>query len=225
VRVGSDMASALVFDFDGLIIDSEVAVASSWREVFEGEGLEFPDDLWRTMVGTRENDDVLWDELERLTGRGFDAERLDSVRRSRSLELASALPPLPGVVEVLDYAASLGLPTAIASSSSSSWVRGHLERLGLAGRFAVVCTKEDAPETKPDPGVYVETLRRLAVEPAYTIAFEDSSPGVQAAKAAGLWVAAVPGSYTEHMDFSAADILLGSLGERELEWILKRFAT
>jgi len=217
------MIRALIFDFDGLIIDSEVPVAESWREIFEREGVPFPEDLWRTMVGTRENDDVLWNELERLTGRRFPAEQLEPPRRARSIELASCLGPLPGIIDMLDFAASVGVPVAIASSSSSGWVRGHLERLGLLARFAIVCTKEDASRTKPDPAVYVEVVRRLGVDASHAVAFEDSAPGVASAKAAGLIVVAVPGSFTEDMDFSAADLVLGSLGERELGWIFKRF--
>jgi len=215
------MLSALIFDFDGLIIDSETAVASAWREIFDGEGLPFPDGLWRSMVGTRENDDVLVGELERLTGRALDAEKVEAAKRARSMEIAQSLEPLPGVIDALDYAASLGLALGIASSSSAWWVRGHLERLVLLGRFAAVCTKEDAPKTKPDPAIYRETLHRLGVRPAGAVAFEDSEPGVAAAKGAGLAVAAVPGSYTEHMDFSAADAVLARLGAREVEWVLR----
>jgi len=223
VNQGESVASALIFDFDGLIIDSETAVATAWREVFAREGLAFPDELWRSMVGTRENDHVLVRELERLTGRSFDSEKVEAEKRQRSVALANTFAPLPGVVDTLDYAASLNLTLGIASSSSSWWVRGHLERLGLLGRFSVVCAKEDAPVTKPDPAIYVETLRRLDVEPWDALAFEDSEPGVAAAKGAGLAVVAVPGSYTEHMDFSAADAVLAALGARELEWVLRRF--
>jgi len=215
------MIRALILDFDGLIIDSEIAVATAWQEVFAREGLPFPDDLWRSMVGTRENDDVLVHELERLTGRAIDAEKVEAEKRQRSIELANTFGPLPGVVDTLDYAASLGLALGIASSSSSWWVRGHLERLGLLGRFSVICAKEDAPVTKPDPAIYVAAVRRLGVDAASALAFEDSAPGVEAAKGAGLTVVAVPGSYTEHMDFSAADAVLSKLGARELEWVLR----
>lgn len=202
---------ALILDFDGLIIDSETAVAGAWAEAFASRGLEFPDALWRSMVGTRENDGVLWIELERLAGHALDTASLDAVRRARGVELADELQPLPGVVSLLDRARELELRLAIASSSSRWWVGGHLDRLGLTERFDVVCTREDAARSKPYPDVYVEALEALGIAGDQAVAFEDSAPGVAAAKAAGLYAVAVPGSYTEHMDFSHADRVLGSL--------------
>jgi len=202
---------AMVLDFDGLIIDSEVAVARAWEEVFAREGHELPEAVWRSMVGTRENDGVLWTELERLTGRRFDPQAHDPARRQRGVELSQELSPLPGVLTLLDRARERDHRLAIASSSSRWWVVGHLDRLGLSDRFEVVRTREDAARSKPFPDVYREALSALGVAPDQAVAFEDSAPGVAAAKAAGLTVVAVPGSYTEHMDFGAADAVVASL--------------
>jgi len=213
---------ALILDFDGLIIDSERAVAGAWAELFAGEGFAFPEEIWRSMVGTRENDGVLWAELERLAGRTLDTETLDAVRRARGVELANELDALPGVMALLDRAREARLQLAVASSSSGWWVCGHLERLGLAERFEVVRTLEDASRSKPFPDVYVETLRALGIAAGEAIAFEDSAPGVEAAKAAGLHVIAVPGSYTEHMDFTLADEVLASLEEVPLDALLSK---
>jgi HAD superfamily hydrolase (TIGR01509 family) len=217
------MLRALILDFDGLIIDSETAVAGALSEVFAREGHEFPEDIWRSMVGTRENDGALWTELERLTGRRIDVEAIDAKRRARGVQLADELQPLPGVISLLDQAREGGLRIAVASSSSSWWVCGHLERLGLAERFDVVRTREDAARSKPYPDVYLEALAGLGVKAGETVAFEDSAPGVSAAKAAGLRVVAVPGSYTEHMDFSQADRVVESLQELPLETLLEEF--
>ncbi len=214
------MIRALILDFDGLIIDSETAVAGAWAEIFASEGLEFPDELWRSMVGTRENDGVLWVELERLAGHTLDTESLDAIRRARGVELSDELPALPGVTSLIERARELDLSLAVASSSSRWWVSGHLERLGLTERFDVVCTREDAARSKPYPDVYLEALATLGVAADHAVAFEDSAPGVAAAKAAGLCVVAVPGSYTEHMDFSQADRVLGSLERLSLEALL-----
>jgi HAD superfamily hydrolase (TIGR01509 family) len=209
------MIRALVFDFDGLIIDSETAIAATWIELYARYGLPFPEHLWRRMVGTREHDDLLWTDLVERTGLALDVAELEVERRARGVEFANRLHPLPGVVEHLDAAATARLDLALASSSSSWWVGGHLDRLGLADRFSAVCTKELAARSKPDPGVYLVALERLGVPAAHALAFEDSAAGVAAAKAAGLRVVAVPGSFTEQMDFSAADAVIGSLADIE----------
>jgi HAD superfamily hydrolase (TIGR01509 family) len=127
------------------------------------------------------------------------------------VELSNLLPALPGVIAHLDAARDAGIPVAIASSSSGWWVEDHLARLGLRGRFAAVCTKESAPRTKPDPGVYLAAIGQLGIDPAGAVAFEDSSHGVAAARAAGLSVVAVPGSFSEGSDFSAASVVVESL--------------
>jgi len=162
-------------------------------------------------VGTREHDDLLWNDLAEQTGRDLDVAALEPLRRARGVEFANRLQPLPGVVAHLNAARDAGLELAVASSSSEWWVLGHLNRLGIAERFSEVCTKELAPRSKPDPGVYLVALERLGVAADDALAFEDSEAGIAAAKAAGLRAIAVPGSFSEHMDFSAADVLVASL--------------
>ena len=217
------MLRALIFDFDGLIIDSETAVAQTWRELYARHGLDFPDHLWRRMVGTREHDGLLYRDLAEKTGRALDIAALEPSRRARGVELANELPALPGVLAHLDAACEAALPVAIASSSSEWWVAGHLARLGLAERFSAVCTRELAERSKPDPGVYLIAIERLGVAGRDALAFEDSEAGVVAAKAAGLRAVAVPGSFTEHMDFSAADVVVVSLDEVEPAALWEQF--
>lgn len=213
---------ALILDFDGLIIDSEIAVAQAWRELFERFGAPFPERVWLTMVGTRENDGALWEELRRAAGRPIDAEALEASRRRRGVELADELPMLPGVADLIEDARFAGLRLAVASSSSCWWVTGHLERLGIADRFEAVRAREDAARSKPFPDVYEAALGALGVEPEAAVAFEDSEPGVRAARAAGLRVVAVPGSFTDLMDFSAADLVVDSLDRFDLGTLIGR---
>ena len=171
------MIRALIFDFDGLIIDSETAISATWIELYARYGLPFPEHLFRRMVGTREYDDLLWNDLAEKTGLSLDIEILEPARRARGVEFANRLHTLPGVVAHLDAAADAGLALAVASSSSAWWVDGHLARLGLAERFSAVCTRELAARSKPDPGVYLVALERLGVAAADAIAFEDSRGG------------------------------------------------
>ena len=209
------MLRALIFDFDGLIIDSETAIAQSWTQVYASHGLDFPLQLWRRMVGTREHDDLLWNNLAEQTGLTLDIAALEPIRRARGVELANKLPMLPGVAALTSAGRASGLSMAIASSSSDWWVSGHLRRLGLLEAFDVVCTRELAARSKPDPGVYLAALERLGVPARDALALEDSEAGVTAARAAGLRVVAVPGSFSEDMDFSAASVVVASLADVE----------
>lgn len=214
------MLRALILDFDGLIIDSEMAVWRAWTETYADYGAQFPDDLWLPMVGTRELDDEPWRHLVEVTGRDIDRLRLEAEKRERSVRFANELGPRPGVLSLLASAAERGLSLAIASSSSAWWVEGHLARLGLRERFSVICTAEQAGPGKPAPDVYLAALAGLRVAASEALAFEDSEHGVAAAKAAGIVTIAVPGSFSERMDFSAADAVIASLAEFSLdEWL------
>lgn len=202
---------AIIFDFDGLIVDTETTAMQSWRELYLDHGEELPIELWLTLIGTWDAD---WDprsELEARVGHSLNWERLESARRARELELASAQPVLPGVLAWIDEAAALGLSLGIASSSSREWVEAHLRRLGILERFSALATRHDVERTKPDPALYLLACEVLGVSPSEAIAVEDSLHGVVAARAAGLRVIAVPGPLTRHLDYDGADLQLPSL--------------
>ena len=206
------MISAIVFDLDGLIIDTERTSLQSWDEAYHQAGLELPLDLWRTTIGTwgAAFDPVT--DLGRRRGRPLSAGEIEA-RREREWELASELPVMPGVLEHLDAAAAYGMSTAVASSSSRRWVNGQLDRLGLADRFDCVCTRDDVLRTKPDPSLYFRTLLSLGVDGSEALAYEDSANGLLAAKAAGLRCVVIPGPLTAGSDYSLADVVLESLAE------------
>ncbi|MGB4593012.1 MAG: HAD family hydrolase [Coriobacteriia bacterium] len=202
---------ALIFDFDGLIVDTETTAMQSWRELYAAHGEELPAESWLTLIGTW---DAVWDpraELEHRLGRVLDWELLESARAARELELASAQPMLPGVREWLDEADALGLLLGIASSSSRQWVETHLVRLGILERFSALATRHDVERTKPDPALYSLACEALDVSPSEAVAVEDSLHGVAAAHGAGLRVIAVPGPLTSHLDYDEAELQLPSL--------------
>ena len=208
------MLRALVLDFDGLMVDTESTALESWQELYRAHGATLPLDEWATTIGTWH---AAWSperDLASRIGRPLtDAELAE--RRARERELSLAQPLLPGVVALLDAADGVGLGLAIASSSSRAWVERHLDARGLLGRFACVLTRDDVERTKPDPALYVAALGCLGVDADDALALEDSALGVAAAKAAGLCVVAVPGPLTRDGDFSAADVVVGSLAEVE----------
>jgi HAD superfamily hydrolase (TIGR01509 family) len=203
----------LVFDFDGLIVDSERPVYQAWSEVYGLYGQELSLDVWKTVIGHGPGffDPVA--ELERRLGTALDGEALRARYRARQRELMEAEPILPGVREWGEEARALGVSLGVASNSRRAWVTGNLERLGLDG-WQCVCCFDDVDRPKPAPDVYVAVLVGLGLAPHEAIAVEDSPSGVQAAKAAGLFCVAVPGSLTADADYSEADLVLPSLAER-----------
>lgn len=202
---------ALIFDFDGLIVDSETPAYEAWRELYEREGVHLAVADWLNAVGYVDGFDPR-NHLEKVTGRSFDWPSLDLEVNARARELVWASPPLPGVVALLEAARAAGWRLGVASNSSADWVLPGLERLGLRPYFAVVRTVDTVARPKPQPDVYLGALADLGLLTATgSLAFEDSAPGVRAAKAAGLYVVAVPNALTRHQDLSPADEIRESL--------------
>jgi HAD superfamily hydrolase (TIGR01509 family) len=206
---------AVVFDFDGLIVDTEWPEYRSIADCFEDHGQHFPPEAWVHVIGS--SWDVDWvAELEGLVGRTLDRAALHTRRRDRARELREPLVPMPGVVELLTAISDAGLALAVASSSPRDWVEPLLERLGLRAPFRVVCCRDDVSEAKPSPELYVLACAALGVEPARTVALEDSANGITAANAAGLRSVAVPNRLTAYLDLSHADLRVGSLHDLDL---------
>jgi HAD superfamily hydrolase (TIGR01509 family) len=211
---------ALVFDFDGLILDTEMPSFLSWAEVFEHFGCELGEDEHALTIGAHfERIDLL---KQRAAGPLPPDDEVRALKQRRHEELLAQLEILPGVMSWLDEADALGLPLAIASSSPSSWVQGLLDRYDLTGRFRTVVCCEDGMPPKPSPDCYVEACRRLGADPARSMAVEDSANGVAAARAAGLWCVVVPNHLTRRLDLSAADVHLSSLADASLVDVIAR---
>jgi HAD superfamily hydrolase (TIGR01509 family) len=201
--------AAVVSDFDGLVLDTEWCEYATAAEIFRDHGEELSLDLWKTFIGS--TDHPHWtDILEEQLGRPVDRAVLVPARRLSVQRCTAGLTPLPGVVALFDSLAAAGVPIAVASSSPADWVLGHLGDHGLTDRFAAIATGDEVARTKPDPAVYLLACERLGVEPCNAVAVEDSVNGVRAAKAAGMAAVAVPSGLTTGMDFSHADLVVGS---------------
>jgi HAD superfamily hydrolase (TIGR01509 family) len=215
------MIRALVFDFDGLIIDSEAAIYRSWQELYAEYGCELPVDDWLLTIGTADMYFDPWRRLEQLLGQAVDWETVNPKRRARERELVEAQPLLPGVEAYLEGARRLGLKIGLASSSSCAWVTGHLQRLGLLGYFDCLQAKDDVPRTKPDPALYQAVLEIFQVPGCQAIAFEDSHHGVLAARRAGMHCVAVPNALTRRLPMHQASLRLDSLADLPLAKLLE----
>ncbi len=198
---------ALIFDFDGLIVDTESVGFHTWHELFDSHGHVLPIERYAQVIGTDFNTST-YDprrDLETLTGKlDFDWEAIETQRRLRERELHVDMHPLPGVLARLQEAQALGLKRAVASSSPRSWVVPWLETLGLIQYFDHITTVDDTGKVKPDPSLFLHAASSLGVQPEEALIFEDSLNGLRAAKAAGIPCIVVPGPMTRHLNFEGA---------------------
>ena len=201
---------AIVFDFDGLILDTEEPIYRSWLELYAAHGQELPFDRWMQIVGSSNAAFDPRANLEARLGRALSQDELDERVRRRS-ELVLEQSVLPGVAELAAAARDIGVRTGVASSSTQSWVREHLERLGILGLFECIRCRDDVRLVKPAPDLFVAALECLGVAAGEAVALEDSPNGVLAAKAAGMFCVAVPNTITAGQDLSRADLILPSL--------------
>jgi HAD superfamily hydrolase (TIGR01509 family) len=209
---------AIIFDFDGLILDTEMPDYISWQEVYRSYGVELPLEKWTSIVGgNAESEFEPHQYLESLIGATVDREQIWVSRRKSYLEHLETQPILPGVITALEDAKRLNLKLAIASSSPENWVSGHLTRLDLIDYFDVICTADDVEHTKPNPALFLLAAEKINAKPDEVIVFEDSYNGVLAAQRAGMFVVAVPNPLTAQLDLSRADLTLESLEEIGLE--------
>ena len=212
---------AIVFDFDGLILDTEEPIYRSWLEVYEAHGEPLPFERWVQTVGSTNTQFHPQHHLEERLGRPLTQEVVDR-RIGRRTEMILAQQVLPGILQCIDDATSLGLKLGLASSSTREWVGGHLERLGILGRFDCVRCRDDVNHAKPAPDLYIAALDCLGVSPSEAVAIEDSPNGVIAAKEAGMFCIAIPNSITATLDLSQADVVLRSLADVPLRDLLQR---
>jgi HAD superfamily hydrolase (TIGR01509 family) len=213
---------ALLFDFDGLILDTETPSFASWQGVYREHGQELPLERWAAIVGTIGGFEPL-DYLEELHG-PIDREAVQARRKEHEISLLEIEELRPGVLDYLEDARRVGLKTAIVSSSTQQWVNRHLARLEQVEHFDEIVTADlDQERAKPRPTLYREALERLGVSSHEAIAFEDSPNGVKAAKAAGIFTVAVPNGVTASLGLDEADLVLESLAERPLRELLDQF--
>ena len=219
---------ALLFDFDGVVVDTEVAIYESWCAIYREHGVELGLADWLPAVGSGTSTlpggafDAV-SHLEGLIGRAVDRDAVVERRTRRRTELCDRARLLPGVADYLADARALGLKTGIVTRASDSWVEHHLARVGLEHAWdAVVCGNGAHGTAKST--FYREALDRLGVSSEHAVAFEDSPHGVRAAKEAGVRCVAVPNAVTREAAFEEADVVLGSLAEQPLADLIARLA-
>jgi HAD superfamily hydrolase (TIGR01509 family) len=211
------LPAAVLFDFDGILVDTEWAIYQAWLRTFQRHGQDLPLSLYTRCIGS---DFDAWSpkvHLEDLTKLGFDWVELDSARQVEIRAELEKEGPIDGVVALLEGIKACGIPQAVVSSSSHFWVDGWLEKLGLRGYFGDVICKGDAPRIKPAPDLYLAAAERLGVDPGGCLVIEDSHNGLRAAHAAGMRTWIVPNRVTAGLDFSLAEKVVGDFHELRRE--------
>ncbi|HEY5079380.1 MAG TPA: HAD-IA family hydrolase [Opitutaceae bacterium] len=214
------MIRALIFDFDGLILDTETALIDAYGDVHLSEGKPFDRPLFTRNVGHADYAFDPWKEFGPGADRGALEERRQAFNQARN----EAQEVLPGVRELIGEARGAGMKVGLASNSSRRHVDGHLGRLGMRALFDFLACREDVAAPKPEPDLYRHVLEHFGLRGHEAIAFEDSHTGTLAAKRAGLWVVAVPNASTSHHDFSRADLRVASLADCRLAGLVAHFA-
>lgn len=214
---------ALVFDFDGLIVDTEWPEYITWVELFKEYQSFLPIEEYARCLGTSNQAFNPVTYLSEQIGQPLDEKQLRRIHRTRADEMMKTLPVLPGVEDYLHTARRYGMKLAVASSSSRDWVTKKLEGKGLLAMFDQVFTREDVAHVKPDPALYTLAVERLGVQSDEAIALEDSPNGILAAKAAGLFCIAIPSRVSRQLDINHADLVIDSLAALPLDELLARF--
>jgi len=210
--------AAVIFDFDGVVLDSETPEYESHRRIYERCGVELSVDEWCSAIG-------LWTDghderrFEALCARSPRPPARDAYHEERRRIFSELVPsePMRGIRQLLIALNDARIPTGIASTAPSRWVVPAVDRIGLRPLFRAIVTGDEVPQRKPAPDVYLEAARRLGAAPSRSVAIEDSAPGIAAARAAGMRTVAIPHWLTAAHDLTAADSRVAHAGELTVE--------
>lgn len=215
------MIQALIFDFDGLIIDTETPWYEAYRQVYEEEhDVELPLELWGKVIGTTFTDFNPYTYLIENAKTEVDLEQIKKLTRARHTELMKGQSLRPGVEQYVHDAKAAGYKLGLATSSTRQWVDRVMTDFDLLRSFDVIVTADDVTRVKPDPELYIKAMGRLQVKASEVIVFEDSLNGLRAAKAAGATCVVVPNQVTSFMDFQKHDLRIDSMSQKTLQQVV-----
>ncbi|MFB7140814.1 HAD family hydrolase [Gottfriedia sp. NPDC056225] len=216
------MIKAVIFDFDGLIVDTESVWYEAYKEVLNRYEVELTLQKFSEVVGT--SDEILFEYINSNLKEPIEKENIEQM--AKELVDEKLLEPVlrESVEDYLISAKNAGLQIALASSSSREWVQSFLEKLNIYKYFSVIKTKDDVAKVKPDPELYLKAIEEIGVDVTEAVAFEDSLNGLIAATKAGLQCVIVPNSVTSHLAFENHSLRLSSMAEKSLEDVIEQLS-
>jgi putative hydrolase of the HAD superfamily len=217
------MIKAVIFDFDGTILDTETPWYHAFCEMYEQHGAEMTMAVYSKIIGTNsENKEAIdpYDNLEQIINSKIDRDSLKAALHRRHGELMGQQEVRPGIISYLKEAKKLGLKIGLASSSEKKWVLKYLESLGIMEYFETIMTANDVQQVKPDPELYLNAIKNLGVSSREALAIEDSPNGCKAAVSAGLYTLVFPHEVTELMEFPTYNLRLNSLEDKSLSEVI-----
>lgn len=213
------MIKGIIFDFDGLIFDTETIQYHVLNNIFLENGSKLPLTRWQEEIGTYTGF-MPFEYLEELINRKLDHQEMEMKFQDTFHKLLLNEKARPGVEEYLKEANELGLKIGLASSSNFQWVSSHLKNLNLYEYFQCIKTSDDVEFVKPDPTLYLEAAKSLGLDAEECLVFEDSANGAIAAKRAGMRCVIVPNVVTEAMEFCEIDHRMKSMSDMGLKELL-----
>lgn len=216
---GEKLIKAIIFDFDGLIVDTETAWFEAYKETMSLYKVDLPLERFVECVGS--DNTALYEFFKQQLGESCNIEEIEAKAKSLYKIKMKTPQAREGVKDYLEEAKKLGYKIAIASSSTKEWVTHYLNELGLLHYFEVIITRDDVDKVKPAPDLYLKAVDALNINPNEALAFEDSLNGLQAALAAGLKCVIVPNPVTESLAFEKYDLRLKSMAEKRLIDVIK----
>ncbi|KAA0550418.1 HAD family hydrolase [Bacillus sp. BGMRC 2118] len=209
---------AVIFDFDGLIIDTETVWFEVFRDVMKDYGVSLTVEDFSICIGT--SDEVLYQMLDQLADTKLNRFEIKKQTRELYDHYVSNLTVRDGVLDYLQAATDMGLKLAVASSSSRNWVEGFLKKYQLRDYFEIVKTSDDVMNVKPSPELYIQAINDLKVTAEEAFCFEDSKNGLQAAISAGLPCVIVPNGITKILDFTGHAFKMESMSDYSLKEVV-----
>lgn len=213
------MIKAIIFDFDGLIFDTETHQYHILQEMFSEHGSELPLARWQQEIGTHSGFSP-FHYMEEQIGKPVEHALLQKQYEEKFHSTLSLEKARDGVLDYLQIAKELELKIGLASSSSYRWVSSHLKNLQLFDYFDCIRTSDDVEKVKPDPALYIQAAQCLDLPPEECLVFEDSAHGATAAKRAGMGCVIVPNKVTHTMDFCDVEHRLDSMADMPLKDLL-----
>ncbi|MDP6859831.1 MAG: HAD family hydrolase [Verrucomicrobiales bacterium] len=211
------MPKALIFDFDGLIVDTETVIYESWAEIYEQNNQTLELNTYKNCVGSDFGQFHPGLELEKRTGETFNWAVIDAEREELIRQRLEQKKERTGIRFFIEGAKEQGLELAIASSSSRNWVLGWITKLGLREHFSAFANRDDVQKIKPDPELFLKAADLLGISPSEALILEDSENGLKAATAAGIPCAIITNPITAGGNFSGAIMVAESFNDERLK--------